>query len=276
MWQAGIALAVFLLLISGGVATNTHKSLGSLVGNGFFQLAVLELFLFSAGLAYYRYHVLQPGHIIIRLQPEQTKNYVRLGMKYQTPYSSSTDTVIAPTDLHNRYAGTYNFRILDKDLVSFKTEMILEPAETETLIVPVALDFKTITVQTNPEGSEIWIDDSLYSKTPDSVDVFGRDTIILCLKMNGYQTYTDTLALTDNINLGEIKMFKLFSLRVICGYEDIEYKIYNADNKVILKSIGSRSLRLPQGRYKIAYDVGEGQMTTERISLNYNYNLYIP
>jgi hypothetical protein len=271
-----VALVLFLVLVSGGIVSNAAKPLGSLMGNGLFQLAVLELFLLSAGLVYYRQYIRQPGNIIIRLQPEKTREFIKLGLKFKTTYSSATDTVIAPGELKNLYCGKYSFETLDPEVVYFHSDVTLEPAETETLIVPVVLDFKTLAVNTKPEGAEIFIYGVYASKTPDTLEIFSKDSVILELKMEGYQSYIDTITLTDNIDLGTITLLKLFTLRVSCYFEGIEYMIYNADNRVVFTANGSRTIQLPQGKYKLSFEIGEGQYETRRFSLNYNYTIYLP
>ena len=57
IWVAGIALLLFLGLLFTGIGSNLARSEGSLFTNGYFQLAMLELFLCAAGLIYYRHHM---------------------------------------------------------------------------------------------------------------------------------------------------------------------------------------------------------------------------
>jgi hypothetical protein len=273
---AGIALLTFLILLSGGIATNSAKSFGSLFGNGFFQLAILEVFLFSAGLVYYQYYSQQPGHIMIQLEPEKIKDYINLRMKYQSPYSSSLDTIIAPAALLNSSPGNYSFETVDQDIVYFHTDITLEPGETDTIMIPVVLNFKMFAVQTEPEGADIWIDGSLTSKTPDTLDIFNKDTIILELKMQGYQTQVDTITLTENIDLGVIPLHKLYTLRIYCDFSDLEYTIYDMNNKVVFTGMGNQSMQLTQGRYTVTYEIGEGQTDSKRFLLNYNYTINLP
>jgi hypothetical protein len=273
---AGIASLIFLILLSAGIASHSTKSLGSLIGNGFFQLAILELFLFSAGLVYYKYNMEQPGHIIIQLEPETVKDVVNLKMKYQSPRSSSIDTVIAPVALHNQSPGTYTFETVDQDVVFFLTDITLEPREIETITIPVVLNFKTLAVQTEPEGAEIWIDGALTSKTPDTLDIFNKDTIILAIKMQGYQIHIDTMAITENTNLGVIPLSKLYTLRIYCDYSGLDYTISDMHNNIVFSAMGNKSIQLAEGRYRITYSIGEGQTESKWFRLNYNYTINLP
>ena len=244
-------------------------------GNGFFQLAVLELFIVAAGLVYYRYY-LQPGQIIIRLEPEKTKDSIKVGMKYQSSRPSPMDTVIVPAILHHMRPGNYSIETVDRDIVYFYTVISLEPGATETLAIPVLLDFKTLTVNTEPQGADIWIDSVLTAKTPDTLNIFNKDSIILELKMEGYQTYADTLALKTNRDLGVITLYKLYTLWIHCNYTDMDYSIYDMNNEMIFTAVGTKKIRLPKGRYRIVYGIGEGQPESRRFSLNYNYSIHIP
>ena len=273
---AGIAVLIFLILFSAGIATNSGRSFGSLSANGFFQLAVLELILVAAGLVFYRYHLQQPGQIIIRLEPEKTKDSIKVGMKYQSSQPSPMDTVIVPATLHHMRPGNYSFETVDRDIVYFHTVISLEPGATETLAIPVVLDFKTLTVNTEPQGADIWIDSVLTAKTPDTLNIFNKDSIILELKMEGYQTYADTLALKTNRDLGVITLNKLYTLWVRCNYTDMDYSIYNMNNEMIFTAVGTKKIRLPKGQYRIVYGIGEGQTESRSFSLNYNYSIKIP
>jgi len=276
IWPAIIALVVFLVLLTTGIVTNLSRGEGSLFHNGLFQLAILELFLFSAALGYYWYHTQQPGNIVIRLQPAETKQFVNLGLKFQSADSTAIDTITAPIELHNRKAGRYSFETVDPEVLYFKTDLILKPASTETLFIPVTMNYKMLTVQTEPEGAEIWIDGLKASQTPDSFEIFNRDTVILQLKMAGYQDHIDTLGLADNIDLGVITLKKLYSLRISCQYEDIEYKIYDMDGNLVFASSGTRRVQLADGRYKLAYSLGEGQYETKSFVLNRNSSVSVP
>ena len=69
-------------------------------------------------------------------------------MKYHSPTSSLMDTVTAPVILRDESPGTYTFETIDKDIVYFKTDLILKPGETDTVVIPVVLDYNTLTVHT--------------------------------------------------------------------------------------------------------------------------------
>jgi hypothetical protein len=234
------------------------------------------LFIFSAGLAYFRYYIHQPGQIVLRLQPADTREYINLGLKFQSQGTTHIDTVTAPGELDGRPAGQYHFETIDADIASHSADIVLEPMASETLYIPVHLKIKTLTVETEPSGAEIWIDGFQASSTPDTFEVLNRDTVVLELKMKGYQTYSDTVNLAENLDLGVIVLDKLYKLRVSCLYQDMAYNIYDMNDRIVFSARGSRTLQLPQGRYKVAYERGEGQYDTKGFVLKRNYTLTVP
>jgi hypothetical protein len=275
IWPAGIVGFIFLVLLSTGVVSNLVQSKGSLISNGYFQLAILEMFLLSAGLAYYRHYTQQPGQIVLRLQPETTRDFINVGVKYQFSGSASIDTVAAPGKLYNQRAGKYRFETIDQDIVYFHANVVLEPAAIETLVIPIALNTKTLAVQTEPTGADIWINGLQASQTPFTFKILTGDTVILELKMKGYQGYADTLSLNENVDLGIIHLRKLCTLWVSSLYDYTEYKIYDMDDRVVFSASGSRKFQLAQGRYRIAFEIGEGQYETKTFLLNYNSTVEI-
>jgi hypothetical protein len=78
------------------------------------------------------------------------------------------------------------------------------------------------------------------------------------------------------MDLGIIPLVKLYTLWVSCLYQYTEYKIYDMDDRVVFTASGSRKLQLPQGRYKISFEIGEGQYESKTFLLNYNYTVSIP
>lgn len=230
----------------------------------------------SAGLGYYWYYSQQPGQIILQIEPKTTRAFIQLGLKYQSAGSATTDTVRAPGVRRSLPAGKYTIETLDKDIVYFKSDITLDPGETETLIVPVTLNIRTLAVQTEPVGADILLNGLQTSQTPYIFEILTGDTVTLELKMPGYEGYTDTLYMSENIDLGVISLRKLFTVWVSSRYSDTEYRIYDADNSVVFSSRGSRKLQLAQGRYRISYEIGEGQYDSKRFSLNYNSTVTIP
>ena len=273
---AGIALFIFLALLTTGVVSNHARLEGSLINNGYFQLAILELFLLSAGLAWYWHYSQQPGQIVLRLDSETTRDFINLGVRYPSSGSVSMDTVNVPGELKDLPAGKYHFETLDNDIVYFTADIIINPGETKTLIIPVVLNVRTLAVETEPTGAEIWINGLQTYQAPYTFSILTGDTIILELKMKGYQGYTDTLSLEDDIDLGVIPLRKLYTVWVSSRYEDIGYRIYNMDGMVVFSSRGSRKLQMAQGRYRISFEIGEGQYETKTFLLNYNSTVVIP
>jgi hypothetical protein len=276
LWVAGTAVIIFLVLLSSGVVSNLESIKRSLIRNGYFQLAILELFLASAGLAYIRYYIQQPGQIVFQLHSNSTKDYVYLGVNYQGSGVSSRDTVRAPGKLVKRPPGKYHIETLDQDIVNFHADVILTPAEVETLLIPVTLNSRTLTVRSEPPGADIWLNGVQATQTPDSFKILTGDTVILQLKMKGYQAYNDTIHLNENMNLGVIPMRKLFTVWISSRYEDVKYNIYDTDGTIVFSSYGSRKVQLAQGNYRLSYEIGEGQYETKSFLLNYNMTVMIP
>jgi hypothetical protein len=276
LWPAGISLVLFLVLLTAGLVSNSTRLESSLIHNGYFQLAILELFLLTSGLGYFWHYSQQPGQIILRLEPKTTRDFIHLGLKYDSAGSATIDTVRAPGVRTSLPAGKYTFETLDQDIVYFKSDVVLEPGETETLIIPVALNIRTLAVQTEPTGAEIWLNGLQTSRTPYIFEILTGDTVTIELKMPGYEGYTDTLSLNENVDLGVISLRKLFTVWISNQYSDTEYRIYDAENKVVFNSVGSGKLQLAQGRYRLSYEIGEGQYDSKWFSLNYNSTVTIP
>jgi hypothetical protein len=276
LWVAGIAVVIFLVLLSSGVVSNLDSIKRSLIRNGYFQLAILQLFLFSAGLSYIWYFAQQPGQIVFQIQPETPKDYINLQVTYHSPTSTLVDTVRAPGKLYKRPAGKYIIETIDPDIGYFQVDVVLEPTKSDTLIIPVTLNTKELAVQTDPAGADIWINGLQATKTPHTFDILAGDTITLELKIEGYHAYTDTLCMNENMDLGIIPLKKLFTVWISSRYADVKYKIFDRDNQVVFSSMGSRNLQLAQGRYRIAYEIGEGQYETKNFSLSYNSTVLIP
>jgi hypothetical protein len=268
-------LIVFLGLLSAGIVSNSHRIEGSLISNGYIQLAILELFLITAGLSWFRYYLQQPGQIVLRLSPGETKEYINVGLTFQSRESVKTDTVSAPGHLNNRPAGKYLIETLDPDIEYYRTEFVLVPAETEILVIPVALNAKSLAVHSEPTDAEIWIDGLHAANTPHTFEIVNRDTVILALKKEGYQTHLDTISLKQNQELGVISLEKLFALRVSCAYQDLEYRIYDSEKNMVFSGRGSRTVQLPKGNYKLAYEIGEGQYETRSITLDRNLTVNV-
>ena len=270
-----IVIIVFLGLLSAGIVSNSHRLEGSLISNGYFQLAILELFLIAAGLSWFRYYLQQPGQIVLRLSPGETKEYINVGLTFQSRESINTDTVSAPGHLNNRPAGKYLIETIDPDVEYYRAEFVLVPAETEILIIPVVLNAKSLAVHSEPTDAEIWLDGLHAANTPHTFEIANRDTVIMTLKKSGYQTHIDTVNLRENRELGIIALEKLFALRVSCSYQDLDYKIYDADKKIVFSGRGSRTLNLPLGNYRLAYEIGEGQYESKSFTLNRNYTVHV-
>jgi len=276
LWAAGIVVVSFLILLTSGIVSNLDSIKRSLIRNGYFQLAILELFMITAALGYYWYYNQQAGQVVLRLQPGAAKEYIEVAVTYNSSGSTKVDTVRVPGKLYKRPPGKYSIEILDQDVVTFKTDVILEPTESETLYIPVTQNSKTLAIETDPTGAAIWINGIETTKTPHTFEILGGDTVVLELKSSGYQVYTDTLVMDDNQDLGIIPLKKLYTVWISPRYEDIDYYIYDSDNQIVYSSSGSRKIQLAQGRYRIAYGIGEGQYESKSFSLNYNSTVMIP
>jgi hypothetical protein len=276
LWITGILVIIFLVLFSSGVVSNLDSIKPSLIRNGYFQLAILELFLFSSALGYFWYFNQQPGQIVIKLQTETNVNYINLAVTYKSNGTIVKDTVRAPGKLYKKPPGKYHIEILDENIIPFKTDVMLEPAVSETLTIPVTQNSKTLAIKSEPDGADIWINGVQATKTPDTFEIRYGDTITLDLKMPGYQVYTDTLFIDRDQDLGIINLKKLYTVWISSRYADTMFNIYDKDNKIIYSSRGSRKLQLAQGRYRLIWEIGEGQYDKKSFSVNYNSTVLIP
>jgi len=121
IWPAGIAALLFLILLITGIVTTLSESKGSLFSNGYFQLAILELFLCTAGLAYYRNYIQQPGQIILQLAPPGEREKINLVLRSESRKSTPVDTISAPAHISDLPAGNYSIETLDADILYFQT-----------------------------------------------------------------------------------------------------------------------------------------------------------
>jgi len=274
IWPAGIAALLFLVLLFSGIVSTLSEPGRSLFRNGYFQLAVLELFLCSASLVYYRYHVQQPGQIILRLQPNQGSELINVGLKSWK--SQKTDTVQAPGQLSNLPAGRYSIETLDHHILPFRTDFTLQPAEIETLSIPLKYNTRSLFIQTEPEGAVILINGVQSSHTPDTLHIFSGDTVNLELQMDGYQSYLDTISLDQDMTLGTISLLKFYTVWISARYPDINFLIYDENKRMVFSSLGSRKIQLPEGKYRIAYEIGEGEYDSKTFQLKYNLTVSIP
>jgi hypothetical protein len=274
IWPAGITALLFLVLLFSGIVSTLSEAGKSLFRNGYFQLAVLELFLCSAALVYYRYHVKQPGQIILRLQPNPGSEIINLELK--SLKSETTDTVQAPGQLSNIPAGRYSIETLDHHILPFRTGFTLEPAEIETLSIPLKYNTRSLFIQTEPEGAVILINGIQTSQTPDTLHILSGDTVNLELQMDGYQTYLDTISLDQDMTLGTISLLKLYTVWISARYTDIGYLIYDQNKRMVFSSRGSKKLQLAEGKYRIAYEIGEGEYDSKTFQLRSNRTLSIP
>ena len=272
IWLAGLAVILLLGLLSAGIVSNLHNPEGTLISNGYFQSAVSVLFLLTGGLVFIWFQLQLPGTIILQLDPGSPKQQIKMGLTFET---AGFDTVTAPAEPSKQPAGNYQVEILDSEIQPFKTGFVLDPGETEKLVIQVALNFKTLRVNSDPENAEIWIDSLHAGNTPYTFEISGRDTVYLELKMAGYQTYVDTVQLTDDMDLGVIPLIKLYTLRISSAYQDFEYRIYDSEGNLVFIARESRSVQLPGGNYKVAYEIGEGQFETKSFNLLKNYTLVV-
>ena len=276
IWPAAIAGIVFLVLLLSGVFSNMYNPESTLFRTGYFQLAMLLFFLMSAGVGGYYIYLQQPGQIVLQLAPGAEQEFVNLVVRYQSNGQTTIDTVTAPNELTDRPAGHYIFETYNRDIVYFSSDLQLDPLEMETLIIPVVPNVRTLTIRTDPPGAEVLINGIQASQTPDSFDILTGDTIDLELKMKGYQSYVDTLDMTEDVDLGEIRLRKIYALHISCKYSDIEYSIYDQDGKIVFTGQGSRNAWLAEGSYRVSYGIGEGQYESKRVSLNRSTTVMIP
>ena len=274
IWIAVAAVLLFLGLFSAGVVSNHGNTEGSLLSNGLFQLAVLELFLCSAGLIYFNYYMQQPGQIILQLSGDQTKNHVMIGVT--SGNGSSTDTVRVPGVLSDRPAGLYTIETLDPDIVYYHTEVKLKPEEVKTVLIPVSVNTKKLKIQSDPAGAQIWLNGLETAQTPHTFDILTGDTVVLELKLPGYQIFSDTISMTEARDLGIINLVQMHLLRISSQYDYTAYHIFDSEGQLVYSASGSRKVELPAGKYRLSYEIGEGQYKTKYFTLNANSIVTIP
>jgi hypothetical protein len=178
--------------------------------------------------------------------------------------------------LNGLSGGAYTFESIDPEILPFQTGLTLRPAATETLVVKAMLDTRRLSVNSEPSGAGIWINGLQGSKTPGTFDVLAGDTVRLELRMPDYQTYVDTLILTSDTDLGIVALRKLYTLRIAPQYDYTGYLVYDEEGVMVFSGSGVRRLELPEGKYRVAYEIGEGQYRTKRVSLGYNQTVTIP
>jgi hypothetical protein len=275
IWAAVAAALLFLGLFSAGVVSNHGNPDGSLVSNGFFQLAVLELFLCSAGLIYFNYYMQQPGQIILQLSDNQNRNQIMAGVSSGTS-GSHIDTVYVPGVLSDRPAGQYTIKTLDPDIVPFRTDVKLKPGEVKTVLITVAVNTKKLRIQSEPSGAQIWLNGLETAQTPHTFDVLTGDTVIVELKLPGYQVFSDTIRMTEAMDLGIVNLVQMHLLRISSQYDYTSYHIFDSEGQLVYSASGSRKIELPDGKYRLSYEIGEGQYKTKYFTLNANSMVTIP
>jgi hypothetical protein len=273
---AAILLFVFIVLITIGIIVNVSRGRASLFRNGYFQLAILELFLLTAGLTWFRFYLQQPGTIVLKISPGDVKDYITVGLTYTSHADAQIDTISAPGELTYRAAGTYRIATLDPTIKYYEKEIMLEPGSTQTVTIPVELEAYPLIVASEPTDAEIWIDGIHAANTPHTFNIVNRDTIFMTLKKAGYQNHEDTVLLDQPVDLGIIPLARLQVLRIICAYPEYDYHILDSASTVVFSGKGSRRLELPAGRYRLAHEIGEGQFEYRSINLTTSRTLNVP
>lgn len=249
IYPAILALLVLFGFVVGGVVKNPTKSFDKFLENGLLQIAVLEMFLFVMGIIIFSIYKTGTGTIEVLLESQNQGEQLYALMIYNHENSQTVDTILVPQSLPDKKPGNYTFRLIEKDYKEEKT-ISLKAFKTDTVKLTAKKNTGTLIVDTEPQGAEIWIDDGWFKKliTPDTLKDLERKKINLQLKFNGYLTYEKKdIDLKSNplMNLGTIKLLKLYKIKFSCLWDDIEFTV---NNKTY---IGNQKIWLPEGRYTI-------------------------
>jgi len=101
-------------------------------------------------------------------------------------------------------------------------------------------------------------------------------TVVVELKLKGYESRIDTLVLNADLDMGVVPLRKLYILWISPQYDYTVYLIYDEEGEIVFSGSGSRRLELAEGRYRLAYEIGEGQYSTKSLQLKYNLTVTIP
>ncbi len=256
-WPTIVGLLTFFGFVVGGVVKNPPKSFSKFLENGFLQIAVVELFLFSAGISYFAYLTSRPGQVEVKLLSGQELPKIKvLVTSSETP--GRLDTLLVPDILPNQKPGVLTFRIVDSSYETDSRTIELGSGEAKVVTLTDRKISGTIIVDSDPRGAGIWIDDSFTSrKTPDTLRGLKKAEVRLKLEKEGFAPYQRTvnLASIPQQNLGVVPLRKLFNVTFLCPIEDIRWEL---GGRVY---VGSQEIRLPGGNHTLSVMKPDGSRT---------------
>ncbi|MCW8809970.1 MAG: PEGA domain-containing protein [Ignavibacteriaceae bacterium] len=274
IYPAILALLVLFGFVVRGVVKNPPKSFDKFLENGLLQIAVLEMFLFIMGLIIFSIYKTGTGTILVLLEPEiQGPKIKALEIWESDSANATTKEILVPNFLPSEKPGKYTFRLIEKGYFPDEKPISLKAFDDVTIVLKADKITGTLIVNTEPKGAEIWIDASLKAHTPDTLNL-GRKKINLLLKLKGYLTYEKKdIDLKSNplINLGTITLLKLYKIKFICLFNDIEFTVNNQTYK------GSRTILLPgPSDYTITSQRGNELYIPKKITVNMDDVIAIP
>ena len=272
IYPAIIAVLTLFGFVVGGVIKNPPKSFSHFLDNGLVQIAVLELFSFMLGLTMYIYLTQRPGQIELILASGTTLPQLKVSMTSQGD-SVKGKEILAPMTLSNVKPGVYTFKIIENNYYPSATTVNLKPAKIDTIELDDRKISATLIVNSEPEGAEIWIDGSLQGNTPDTLDDLDPGVLKLALKLAGFQSETLNVTL-DSLtvkNLGTTTLRKLYQIRFLCTYEDIEFTINNQTY------IGTqRRVWIPEGQHSITARRAGETIRTWNVNITSDETITVP
>lgn len=268
IWPTIIAVLTFFGFVVGGVVKNPPKSFYKFLDNTLVLIACIELFLFLIGISLYAYFDSSLGRVELQLASGKKDIHVNAIMIH----NSDTTYIQIPKTLSDLKPGNYIFKIIDRDYSADSQRVLLNRGSNETVVLKDQINRKII-VNSNPDNAEIWIDGSLKSHTPDTLLNLQKDEIKLELKLAGYQSYSHSVNLSGKsiVNLGTINLLRLFNVKIICQFNETEFK-YNGKDY-----IGSqKNILMPSGRNEILYKTNSNGYQLKTVNINMNKTIIIP
>jgi len=269
LWTAIVGLLTFFGFVVGGVIKNPPKSFSKFLENGFLQIAVLELFLFSAGMTGFAIWTSRSAEVELKLLSGQTFPQIRVLVESREG-SRERDTVFAPSPAPlRRKPGTYTFKIVEPEYEPFASgDVVLKPGRRETLSLNDRRMSGTLVVNSKPQGAEIWIDGSFTSKkTPETLKDLPRRRLKLRLvkdpEFAPHEQEVD-LSSRSEVNLAAIELQRMYRMRFVCADNDTRWSILGHEY------VGSAELWLRAGQYSVTFVRPDGTRGTKTVSVRAN------
>jgi len=273
IWPAIIAVLTFFGFVAGGVIKNPPKSFARLLENGFLQVGAVELFLFISGLTAYAFFAAMRPEIVLILASGMNEPQLRVLMSRQEDSPEKADTVRVPDSIHNRKAGTYHFRIVERYYRPLELTVPVKAGEKKIVTLRDIWIPGSIIVNSDPSGAEILLNGFAVGQTPDTLTNLKRESYEVELKRRGFHEVTRMVNLSsDSVkNLGKIRLPKLYKIDFICASQQYEFTVRGVTYH------GTQwGLKLPEGSYVIKFRRYDEPLDSTRVLINANRTITIP